>query len=103
MLFCSTSRAMAVAWLADGIGLDLKLNCSLASTRREDQIGGAVAGPHRSFDRRRQSRVGPVAGKEQILKGSYGAGPQCVLLGRRLECGAALAYDLPGRQVTADG
>src|ERR1019366_10702589 len=64
----------------------------------EDEIGGAVSRPHRSFDGCRQPRISPVAGEKQIFPARDSARPQGVLFRRGLECGTALAHDLPGRQ-----
>src|SRR6202035_1352051 len=84
-------------------GLTATLNAAVRSSalaHGEDEIGRAVARPHRTLDGCRQPRISPVAGKKQVFLGCDRARPQGVLLRRRLECGTALAYDLPGRQFT---
>src|SRR5260370_21159550 len=80
------------------------LNSSLANSRSgpphgKDKVGGTVPRPHRSLDSCRQPRISPVAREKQISKGGRCARAQGILLRRGLECGAALAHDLPGRQV----
>src|SRR5215211_2153152 len=51
---------------------------------RQDQIGGAVTRPHRSFDGCRQSRISPVAGEKQISERCHRPRAQRVLLRRGL-------------------
>ena len=68
----------------------------------EDEIGSPVARPDRSLDGCRQPRISPVAGEKQVFPRRHRARPQRVLLRRGLECGAALAHDLPGRQLALD-
>ena len=64
-----------------------------------DELGGAIAGTHGSLDGCRQPRISPVSGKKQVFVRSNGARAQCILFRRRLERGAALADDLPWRQL----
>src|SRR5580700_10608813 len=63
----------------------------------EDEIGGAVSRPYRTFDGCRQPRISPVAGKKQVFEGRRGARPQRVLFRCSRKSGAALAHNLPGR------
>src|ERR1700723_1738924 len=82
-------------------GLTDNLNSAVRSSalaHGEDEIGRAVARPHRTLDGCRQPRISPVAGKKQVFEGRHGARPQSVLFRRGLKCGPALAHDLPGRQ-----
>src|SRR6185312_1870718 len=69
-----------------------------ASTPCQNQIGGTVARSYRTFDGCRQSGISPVAGEKQIFERCYRSRAQCVLLRGGLECRAAFAHDLPGRQ-----
>ncbi|MDU1298641.1 MAG: hypothetical protein E6973_22725, partial [Enterobacter hormaechei] len=45
----------------------------------EQQIRSAIAGPHRSLDRRRQAGIGPVPGQSEVGKTGFDARPQRVL------------------------
>src|ERR1700688_3946783 len=109
------SRAASVATptllLPEGILLDIpviiraRLRRNRALYHRsglphgEDEVGGAVARPYRSLNGGRQPRISPVAGEKQVFPVGHRPRPQRVLLRRRLECRAAFAHDLPGRQL----
>src|ERR1700722_872411 len=70
---------------------------SSALAHGEDEIGRAVARPHRTLDGCRQPRISPVAGKKQVFEGRHRPRPQRILFRRGLKCGTALPHDLPGR------
>src|SRR5580692_10861634 len=58
----------------------------------EDEIGGAVTRPHRSFDGCRQPRISPIPGEKQISEGRHRPGPEGILLRRGLKRRAAFAH-----------
>src|SRR5258706_5428233 len=90
--------SMAMGLLVECISVDIRfiqrgaslyrkaLVISRSGPHGEDKIGGAVSRPHRSFDGGGQSRISPVARKEQIFPAGGRAGPQRVLLRRGFEC-----------------
>src|SRR5439155_11736951 len=70
--------------------------------RCKNQVGGTVSGTHRTLNRCRQPGISPIAREKQVFPGCERPRPQRILPRRRLECGTALAHDLPCRQFTGD-
>jgi len=80
-------------------GIGSRPACSHArSNSRVASTGRPMARPDRPFDRRGQSRRGPISREHQIGIGGCGAGPARVFVDRRGERRPLFLDDLPWRK-----